>query len=173
MRILLGMIILFAAAPSVFSASYSCRDSQGRLFLSDNLQALPEECRAAAIESAKENPDNLHFVPEQKSDVRGREKFERQVREVEQELQRKKEIGERLLGRARELSREYQDSINEKIRVRRRWVANSKATIRKMNERIEQIRAAGKQVLTEVENERIDRDTKRQIINELSKIKYE
>lgn len=173
MRVLLGVILLLVAASCAFAASYSCRDSQGRLYLSDNLQALPEECRAAAVEAAKENPDNLHFVPEQKSDVSGREKFERQVREVEQELQRKKEIGERLLVRARELAQEYQDSIKEKNRVRRRWVADSKTIIRKLNERIDQIRTAGKRVLAEVEQERIDRDTKRQIINELNKIKYE
>ena len=62
-KLLFLLLILVFSAVTVQATTYSCRDKQGKLFMTDNLQTLPDECwgRARVVES--KDPDNLHYVP--------------------------------------------------------------------------------------------------------------
>jgi outer membrane murein-binding lipoprotein Lpp len=171
MRVLTCLCVLSLFALSAFAASYSCRDSRGRLHITDNLQSLPEDCRASATEAPQEDPDNLHYVPSRRPspEVSDRE-FKKQVREVEQELRKKRLKTDELAVRARELAADYQRTVSEKRQALRRWSYQSRDKIRDADERIDRIREEKKQLLTEMETVRMDRDEARQIRADLDTI---
>ena len=162
----LWLIVMFAAV-TVQAMTYSCRDKQGKLYVTDNLQTLPAECRGQTQKVESKDPDNLNYVPAQ-ADPRGSgEHFQQQVRAVEREQKQKKERTEKLLQRAEQLADQYKQAVREKNNATRRWSYNSRAVIQKADERIKQAREGKKQLLAEIKEENISRQDEERIVSRL------
>lgn len=171
MRILACFFLLAQIVTvTAFAASYSCRDSEGRLYITDNLQALPEECRAAVKEVPPDDPDNLNFVPQQTVPKDVKSKFQQQVRETEEGIKLKKIQADDYIRRAKQAAEQYQQAIAEKRKARNRWSYKSRGIIRNANKRIDEARATKKQLLDEIGDQRLRREQERQILAELEKI---
>jgi len=155
---------------TAFAANYSCRDSQGRLYITDNLQALPDECRAAAEKMRADDPDNLNFVPQKNLPESTNREFEQQVREVEEKNRQKEILVQDYLRRAELFSAQYQQAVVEKRQALRRWNYESRDTIRLADSKIEEARAGKRQILGELREQRLKKDQERLIYAELDKI---
>lgn len=153
-----------------FAANYSCRDSQGRLYITDNLQALPDECRAAAERMKADDPDNLNFVPQKKLPKSTNREFEQQVREVEETNRQKKVVAQDYLRRAELFATQYQQAVVEKRQALRRWNYESRDTIRRADSKIEEARVGKRQILDELHEQRLKKDQEGLIRAELDKI---
>jgi DNA anti-recombination protein RmuC len=165
----LWLIVMFAAV-TVQATTYSCRDKQGKLYVTDNLQALPAECRGRTQKVEAKDPDNLNYVPAQ-ADPRGaEEQFQQEVRDVEREQKQKKERTEKLLQRAEQLAEQYKQAVQEKNSATRRWSYNSREVIQKADERIKQAREGKKQLLAEIKKENISRQDEVMIVSRLDEI---
>jgi hypothetical protein len=163
---LLTQIVTMAA----FAANYSCRDSQGRLYLTDNLQALPDECRAAVEKMKPEDPDNLNFVPQKKIPKSTSREFQQQINEVDEKRNQKELVAKDYLRRAERSAVQYQQAVVEKRQALRRWNYKSRDTIRSADKKIEEARAVKNQLLEEMRDQRLKKDQERLIRAELNKI---
>ena len=64
-KVLLLLLIMVFLGATVQATTYSCRGKQGRLYMTDNLQTLPVECRGRMQVVEPQDPDNLNYVPAQ------------------------------------------------------------------------------------------------------------
>ncbi len=164
------MLLVAFFSITVHATTYSCRDKQGRLFMTDNLQTLPAECRGQAQEVDPDDPDNLNYVPAQ--DVsRGAEKeFQQTVRDAERELMQKQMRVEKLLLQAEQLAGQYQQAVQEKSNATRRWSYNSREIIQKADDRKQKAREGKQQLLTEMVGLKISGDDEKKINSWLDEI---
>lgn len=160
------LVLCFCCVP-VFAAAtlYSCRDNEGRLHITDNLQTLPDECRFEARELEERDPDNLHFVPERTPtpaiDIRSR--FEQEVRE-QQERQRDQERREAdMVQEARELVALFQQAQLERREAIRRWSADSRRAIEQAGVDMDTARSGKQRLLAELERRRVSIRTSEQV----------
>ena len=165
---LLLIVVFFGV--SVQATTYSCRDKQGRLFMSDNLQALPAECRGRTkiVESA--DPDNLNYVPAQDVPHGTGAEFQQTVRDAENKQQQIQARVDGLLLRAEQLAGDYQQAVQEKSNATRRWSYGSREIVQKADDRIQKIREGKQQLLTEVAGQRISVDDEKKIQSWLDEI---
>ena len=171
--------LLFLLLVMVFSAliaqatTYSCRDKQGKLFMTDNLQTLPAECqeRARVIES--EDPDNLNYVPSQAAPQGSGADFQQAVGSAEYEQQKKKEQAEGLLLRAEQLVAQYQQAVEEISKANQRWKYkkyNLQKIVRAANDQIAITREGKQQLLTEMVELKISHGNEQEIRSLLDEI---
>ena len=130
-KVLSLWLLVMVTAITAQATTYSCRDKQGKLFITDNLQSLPAECRGRTQKVKSENPDNLNYVPAQAEPRGAGEQFQQQVRDVEREQEQQRERIENLLLRAEQLATQYKQAIQEKNNATRRWSYNSRAVIKR------------------------------------------
>ncbi|MCW8859352.1 MAG: hypothetical protein OQK50_04090 [Deltaproteobacteria bacterium] len=152
------------------AATYSCRDSQGQLHITDNLQALPEDCRGSARIYKPETPDNLNFVPQKAAPKGSGAEFQEDVRNAEREIQQKQLRIESYLQRAEQLSADYLQAEKEKRQATRRWSYGSRDIIRQADERIARARLGKKQLLQELSGQKIAKDDEKKILLWLNEI---
>lgn len=163
--------VIFMTVVSASATIYSCRDQEGQLHMTDNLQALPEECRGAAKIVPLNTPDNLNFVPQKAPPMGSGDEYQENIREADREIQQKRLRLEGFVQRAEQLVAEYHQAVEEKHQATRRWNYGSRDVIRKADERIDKIRKEKQQLLTEMSGLRIpqgDEQKIRQRLNEIS-----
>lgn len=165
---LLLLVVLFNVA--AHATTYSCRDKQGKLFITDNLQTLPVECRGRAQVAAPDDPDNLNYVPAQDVPQGAGKEFQQTVRDAEHELKQKQMRVEKLLLRAEQLAEQYQQAVQEKNNATRRWSYNSREIIQKANDRKQKAREGKQQLLTEMVGLKISGDNEKKINSWLDEI---
>ena len=170
-KVLCLILILVFSVVTVQATSYSCRDKQGRLYITDNLQSLPEECRGRTQMIKPETPDNLNFVPSTAEPQGSGTEFQQKVREVERELQQKQLRFEGFLLRAEHLANQYQQAEQGKRNALRRWSYASRGIIKKADEQIRKACEGKQQLLKEMNGQKIPRDVKQKINFLLGKIK--
>ncbi len=148
---LLTMLLVLLLAPMVRAESYSCRDNQGRWSFSDSLMNLPEECLdRAQTHASDETVDNLNYVPPAAESGGSDLSFDRSVREVEHDLQRKEQRSKQLQQRAEQLAENYETANADRRRALRRWNYRSRETIQKSELLIQQLREGKQQLLQEL-----------------------
>ncbi|NOQ41633.1 MAG: DUF4124 domain-containing protein [Desulfuromusa sp.] len=164
------LLVLVFSAVTVQATTYSCRDKQGKLFMTDNPQSLPAECwgRARVVES--KDPDNLNYVPAQADPQGSGAEFKQTVRESEHEQQQKKAQVERFLLRAEQLAEQYRQAVQEKNNATRRWSYGSREIIQKADDRIEEAREGKQQLLIEMSGQKNPRDDEQIIAARLDEI---
>jgi hypothetical protein len=170
-KVLYLILILVFSVVTVQATSYSCRDKEGRLYITDNLQALPEECRGRTQMIKPETPDNLNFVPSPAEPQGSGTEFQQKIREAEHELQQKQLQVERFLLRAEQLANQYQQAEQEKRNATRRWSYASRGIIQKADERMRKACEGKQQLLKEMNGQKIPRNDKQKINFLLEKIK--
>jgi len=169
-KLLFLLLILVFSGVTVQATTYSCRDKQGKLFMTDNPQSLPAECwgRARVVES--KDPDNLHFVPPQADPQGSGAEFQQTIRDAEHEQQQKKAQVEKMLLRAEQLAEQYRQAVQEKNNATRRWSYGSREIIQKADNRIQKAREGKQQLLTEMSEQKVPRDDEQKIASWLDEI---
>jgi hypothetical protein len=160
------LMVIFCLSPMVVEATlYSCRDSEGRLHVTDNLQSLPDECRADVREIEPTDPDNLHFVPETTpppaADTRSR--FEMEVLEQQRRQQEQEQREEQLISQARSLAAQFEQAQQDRRNAIRRWSYDSRATIERAADDMAAARDGKQQLLTNLEQQRVSIKTSEQV----------
>ncbi|MDX2479616.1 MAG: DUF4124 domain-containing protein [Desulfuromusa sp.] len=163
------LVIVFSGV-TVQATTYSCRDKQGRLFMTDNLQTLPAECRGQVQVLESKDPDNLNYVPAQEAPQGAGAEFQQTILDVQREQQHKQERIKSLLLRAEQLAEHYRQSVKEKYRARRYWHSGSREVIQQADGRIEKAREGKQEIVTEMNKLKIPRDAKKKIIDWLDEI---
>ncbi len=161
--VILCSIFSLLLSSSVCAEIYSCRDKQGRIHVSDNLQTLPDECRAEARQLQATDPDNLHYVPDAGSVTTSDPRVEGFVREQQHRRQEREEAAERLLQKADELLSVYQQAQKDRRNAVRSWSYASRQNIQKAQQQIANVRMEKQQVLEELEQWRFSAETKDRI----------
>lgn len=164
MHIFLFIVLLVWLQPlNIHAKSYSCRDSEGQLHFSDNLQGLPEECWGKEKELTLREPDNLNFVPVTPEPEKPGIEYQHSVREVERKQQQKMQQARYLEERASRLADQYQKARQTKRNALRSWNYESRQTIKQADVKIGQIRINKQRLLEEVSAIRLASDKERSI----------
>jgi len=165
MRRLILMMILCLSPMLAEATLYSCRDSEGRLHVTDNLQSLPDECRTDVREIEAGDPDNLHFVPEVTpppvEDTRSR--FERQVLEQQRRQQEQEQREEQLISQARVLAAQFEQAQQDRRNAIRSWSADSRRTIEQAANDMAAARSGKQRMLTNLDQQRVSIRTSEQV----------
>lgn len=169
-KVLSLWLLVMVIAITAQATTYSCRDKQGKLYITDNLQSLPAECRGQTQKVKSEDPDNLNYVPAQTDPQGSGDQFLRAVRDTEREQKQKKARGERLVKRAEQLVAQYKQAIQDKNNATRRWSYASRGVIQKADEVIESAREGKRQLLTEIDRANISRENEEKIVSWLDEI---
>lgn len=175
MRILMLMVV-FVSLPLVAAATlYTCRDSEGRLHVTDNLQALPDECRADVREVEARDPDNLHFVPERTPApaVDHHSEFQRQLLEQQRQQQEQQQRDEQLIKEAQGLADRFEQAQQDRRNAIRRWSAESRRTIEFAADEMAVARSGKQRMLADLERQRVSIRTSEQVRAILEKITEE
>lgn len=153
------LLMLLCGAPVIAAASlYSCRDSAGHLHVTDNLQALPDECRPDAKRLEATDPDNLQFVPDRTPQPVVNPRFEKQVLEQERQTRQQQQEAQRMIAEAEELLALYQQAQQDRRQATRRWSYGSRQIIQQATEQIAEAQAGKERLLSELEQQRFSSD---------------
>ena len=156
------LLFLSLMAVTAYGATYTCRDKDGKLYMSDNLQALPEECRAGAKAMEPDTPDNLNFVPSQDVPQGSGREFQQDVRDAEQQREQRRKLIDSYTARAASLVEQYRQAVQEKRQAKRSWSYSSRDIISNADQKIEDARVGKSNLLSEMERQNLpDRDTAR------------
>ncbi|MEA3544431.1 MAG: DUF4124 domain-containing protein [Thermodesulfobacteriota bacterium] len=167
----LSLVFMFiGTAVAGDATTYSCRDQDGQLHLTDNLQALPEECRGVAKNIKPVTPDNLNYVPSQPEPQGSGIEFQQAVRDAERKQQQEQVQVKKLLQRAEQLAAQYRQAVQEKRKSTRRWSYGAREIIQKAEIQIEDAREGKKQLLDEMDGQKIAPDDNRKIAFWLAEI---
>ena len=171
-KILVLLSVLLFLAVSASATLYSCRDKNGKLFISDNLQSLPAECRGDKQQiTYRDDPGAVSYVPDVEVPTGAGSEFEDAVRGAEQDLQKKKALEEGLLKQAQQLAEQYQQAVIDRKNATRRWkYAGSRDAIRRADEVMEAALAQKEQLLSELQNQNISRNMEQRITDWLDKV---
>lgn len=160
------LMIIFCALPLVAAAElYSCRDSEGRLHVTDNLLALPDECRADVREEETSDPDNLPVVPEPAASpvVDSRSRVELEMLEQERRRQEQQQREDQLIREARGLADTYVQAQQDRRNAIRSWSPDSRRTIARAADEMAAARSGKQRMLADLERQRLPIRTSEQI----------
>ncbi|MFO7767237.1 MAG: DUF4124 domain-containing protein [Pelovirga sp.] len=165
MRTLIFLIVFCSLPVMAMATLYTCRDSEGRLHVTDNLQALPDECRVDAREVDDTDPVNLHFVPEPTSPpvVDTRSRFEQQLREQQRRQQEREDLEEQLIREARELADTFVQAQQDRRSAISSWSADSRATIQQAAKDMAAAREGKQRLLADLERQRVSINVSEQV----------
>jgi hypothetical protein len=171
-KILFVLLIVIFSAVSASATMYSCRDKSGKLFVSDNLQSLPAECRGDKQQiTYRDDPRAVNYVPAAKTPSGSGPEFEQAVREAEEDLQQKKALEDGLLQQAQQLAEQYQQAVIDRKNATRRWkYEGSRDAIRHAEEVMEATQSQKEQLLEELQNQKVSRRMEQEITDWLDKV---
>jgi hypothetical protein len=164
------MILCLLVPVSGFTAFYSCRDSTGRLHVTDNLQSLPKECRGSARELGPNDSDNVQFVPPLPPVEVENSRFEQEVLEQQRRLEERRATEQRMIDEAEELLATFLQAQQERRSAQRRWSYSSRETIQQATEEIARVRADKERLLGELREQRLPSETAEKIRRTLAQI---
>ncbi len=165
MRILILMVVMCTFPLVAVATLYTCRDSEGRLHVTDNLQSLPDECRSGARQVEATDPDNLQFVPERTPApaVDSRSEFQRQLLEQQRRQQEQDKREEQMIQEARGLAERFKQAQQDRRNAIRRWSADSRRTIEQAADDMAAARSGKQRMLINLEQQRVSTGTAEQV----------
>lgn len=157
MRILILMVVFCTFPLMAVATLYTCRDSEGRLHVTDNLQSLPDECRRDAHQVEATDPANLQFVPERTPApaVDNRSEFQRQLLEQQRRQQEQQQREEQLIKDARGLADRFEQAQQDRRNAIRSWNYDSRATVERAADEMNAARSGKQRILTNLEQQRM------------------
>ncbi len=164
------LLIMFFVGVMAQATTYSCRDKHGQLYITDNLQTLPAECRGRMQMVEPKDPDNLNYVPAQADPQGSGAEFQQSVAEAQREQHQKQKWVDGLLSRAEQLAEQYQQAVQEKSNATRRWSYRSRGIIQKADEQIQNAREGKQQLLAEMKGQSISWSDEEKIVSGLDTI---
>lgn len=170
LKVLPLLLVLIFSWVTVHAATYSCRDKQGQLHVTDNLQTLPEGCLNKAQIVKSDDPDNLNYVPSKATPAGAGHEFQQTVNVVERGQQQKETSVAYWLTRSGQLAEQYRLAVQKKRSATRRWSYESRDIIKAADDQIAKARAGKQELLTQMGNVRISRDDEKKIVSRLDEI---
>ncbi|HMB17190.1 MAG TPA: DUF4124 domain-containing protein [Pelovirga sp.] len=151
------LMVVFCLSPMMVEATlYSCRDREGRLHVTDNLQSLPDECRADDREVEAREPDPQDVVPEAPPPlVDTRSRFELQLLEQQRRQQEQEQREEQLIREARGLAAQFEQAQQDRRNAITRWSADSRRIIEQAGEEVTAVRNGKQRMLINLEQQRL------------------
>ena len=170
-RILSILLVMVFSGVTVQAEIYSCRDNQGQLHLTDNLQSLPAECLGRTRTVQEKDPDNLNYVPAQKVSPESDADFQRTVSSAALEQKQRKGWLESLSPRAEQLVTQHQQAVKLIHDEKRDWRYDSRKIIKQASEQKQQALEGKQQLLTEMDGQKISRKDHARIVSKLNEMK--
>ncbi len=170
-KILFLLLVVIFSGVTVQAMTYSCRDNQGQLFMTDNLQSLPPECLGRTSTIQGEGSDNLSFVggPEKTQD--SSPDFQRAVNDAAQKQKLRREWLDNLLPRAERAVAQYQQAAKNIYNTTRSGRLNYQAIMTRAREQQQQALAEKQNLLAEISGPGISRKDRGIIASKLDEIK--
>ncbi len=170
-RILSLLVVMVFLSVTAQAMTYSCRDKQGQLYMTDNLQSLPPECLGRTNATQGEGSDNLSFVPEQKPTQGSGEGFQEAVSNATREQKERKEWFDNLLPRVENVIMKYQQARKQIYDTTRSGRVRYLELMSEAREQLQQALAEKQQILAEISGPKISRKDRGKITFMLDEIK--
>ncbi len=164
-------ITLFCLVHGPVSAQvYTCRDSDGRLYAGDNLQALPESCRAKVQKLLETSADNLNYVPVTGSSQQQSHAFKQEVMRATREIEVRERKEQELLTQAQSVAQQYQQAEKDKWAARKDLTSRSRKIYDEAVEKQQDLLNQKNHILAEVKRGRYSTESRKTIIEILTGI---
>ena len=170
-RILSLLVVMVFLSVTAQAMTYSCRDKQGQLYMTDNLQSLPPECLGRTNATQGEGSDSLSFVPEQKHTQGSGEGFQEAVSNATREQKERKEWFDNLLPRVENVIMKYQQAKKQIYDTTRSGRVSYLELMSEAREQLQQALAEKQQILAEISGPKISRKDRGKITFMLDEIK--
>ncbi len=170
-KILFLLLVMVFSGVAVQAMTYSCRDNQGQLYMTDNLQSLPPECLGRTNTIQGEGSDNLSFVADQENPQDSGTNFQNVVNDATQKQKLNKEWLDNLLPRAEQLATQYHQAVKLIHAEKRDWRYSSRGIIKQANEQKREALEGKQQLLTEMDGQKISDRDKKKIVSKLDEMK--
>ncbi len=164
--LIVGVLLSFMAGP-VFAQVFTCRDATGRLYAGDNLQALPESCRAQVKQLPEGPAGNLNYVPGGADRAGSSRDFDRTVMQATQELAQRQQREQALLKRTREVVAQYREAETQKWTARKDMTTRSKGVYEEAQQKQLTLLKEKEDILAELNRGRYSADCREQVVREL------
>ena len=170
-KILFLLMVVIFSGMTVQAMTYSCRDNQGQLHMTDNLQSLPPECLGRTNTIQGEGSDNLSIVAEPEKPQDSGAEFQKAVNDSEQKQKLRREMLDNLLPRAERAVAQYQQAAKEIYNTTRSGRLNYQAIMTRAKEQQQQALAEKQNILAEIAGPGISRKDRGIIASKLDEIK--
>jgi len=170
-KILFLLLMVVFSGTTVQAVTYSCRDNNGQLYMTDNLQSLPSECLGRTNTIQGEDSANLNIVPDtghsQGSDV----DFQEVVTEAALKQKQRKEWLDGLLPRVEAVVAQYQQAVKQIYNTTRSGRLIYRDIMTRAKEQKQRAIAEKQKILAEISGSKISRRDQRKIASLLEEVK--
>ena len=164
--LLVAILLNLFVGPSLAQV-FTCRDADGRLYAGDNLQALPESCRAKVKKLPEQAGGNLNYVPAADSSPGASHDFKREVTRAQQDIAQREKREQDLLRRARTVAAQYQQAERDKWTARKDLTTRSRGAYDEALKKQQELLKEKADILNEINKERISAASREQIMSDL------
>lgn len=170
-KILSLLVVMFFLAVTAQAMTYSCRDNQGQLFMTDNLQSLPAECLGRTNTIQGEDSGTLSIVSGQKTTQDAGANFQAAVNDATQKQKERKEWLENLVPRVEAVVMKYQQAVKQIYNTTRSGRLRYRDTMTRAREQKQQALEEKQQILDEISGPEISRKDRKKITAMLDEVK--
>ncbi|MCD6188090.1 MAG: hypothetical protein J7K09_07980 [Desulfuromusa sp.] len=170
-KILFLLMVVIFSGMTVQAMTYSCRDNQGQLHMTDNLQSLPPECLGRTNTIQGGGSDSLSIVPGPEKPQDSGADFQKAVNDAAQKQKLRREMLDNLLPRAERAVAQYQQAAKEIYNTTRSGRLNYQAIMTRAKEQQQQALAEKQNILAEIAGPGISRKDRGIIASKLDEIK--
>ena len=170
-KILFLLLVVVFSGVTVQAETYSCRDNQGQLYMTDNLQSLPPECLGRTNTVQGEGSDNLSFVADQENSQDSGAGFQQVVDDATQKQKLRKEWLDNLLPRVERAVAQYRWATKQIYDTTRSGRLVYQEAITEAKEQKQQALAEKQKILAEIAKSEVSRKDRGIITSKLDEIK--
>jgi hypothetical protein len=172
MKLSLLLTLLFLPALTTFGAeTFTCKDLQGQLHISDNLMSLPAECRNQARTSEPDTePGKVNYVPPVENSIQHSDEFKRAVREEERANEARKRQAAELVRRAESLAVTFEDAVTRRKKAVRSREYGNREEIILAEQQLQDSLTGKKELLDELESAQLSTEQRQHIEVQLERI---
>ncbi len=170
-KILFLLLVVVFSGVTVQGATYSCRDNQGQLYMTDNLQSLPPECLGRTNTIQGEGSDNLSFVADQENSQDSGADFQNVVNDAAQKQKLRKEWLDNLMPRVERAVAQYRQAAALMYNTTRSGRLTYREDMTRAREQKQQALAEKQKILAEIAGPAVSRKDRGIIASKLDEIK--
>lgn len=170
-KILFLLLAVIFSGVTVQAETYSCRDNQGQLHMTDNLQSLPPECLGRTNTIQGEGSDNLSFVADQGNPQDSGADFQQVVGDAAQKQKLRREWLDNLLPRVERAVAQYRQASAQIYNTTRSGRLSYREDMTRAREQKQQAIAEKQKILAEIAGPAVSRKDRGIIVSKLDEIK--
>ena len=174
-KILVLLVVILFSAVTVHAVTYSCRDKQGKLHMTDNVQNLPRECLGRTDAIPAGDSGTLSIVSGQKNQQQTLEKpgadFQTAVGDATREQQERKKWLEALVPRVENVVLKYQQAVRQIYDTTRSGRLRYRDIMTRAKEQKQEALEEKQQILVEISGSKISRKDRAKITSMLEEVK--